>query len=91
MQMPSLYKKYHYLPKRDQKQFFAFPEKLGNDQIPFFFAKLPSCYVNRVKNLKNWVILEILTDFSPMGAKCAATGCKQGYQGIPKDPDISLH
>ena len=41
MQMPSLYKKYHYLPKRDQKQFFAFPEKLGNDQIPFFFAKLP--------------------------------------------------
>ena len=42
MQMPSLYKKYHYLPKRDQKQFFAFPEKLGNDQIPFFFAKLPT-------------------------------------------------
>ena len=41
MQMPSLYKKDHYLPKRDQKQFFAFPEKLGNDKIPFFFAKLP--------------------------------------------------
>ena len=41
MQMPSLYKKYPYLPKRDQKQFFAFPEKLGNDKIPFFFVKLP--------------------------------------------------
>ena len=39
MQMPSLYKKYHYLPKRDQKQFFAFPEKLGNDKIPFLFRK----------------------------------------------------
>ena len=50
MQMPSLYKKYHYLPKRDQKQFFAFPEKLRNDQIPFFFAKLPNkeyvCHTN---------------------------------------------
>ena len=43
MQMPSLYKKEHYLPKRDQKQFFAFPEKLGNDKIPFFFVKLPMC------------------------------------------------
>ena len=42
MQMPSLIQEYHYLPKRDQKQFFAFPEKLGNDKIPFFFVKLPS-------------------------------------------------
>ena len=41
--MPLLYKKDHYLPKRDQRQFFASLEKFANSTFPSFSVKLPNC------------------------------------------------